>query len=447
MNSEMTLMTSMIRSQILWMTVRSSVSPVNSANRPPMVSYDSNRLTVPNILYHAQRQSRNLSCEIQALAFAQVQQPFHLFMGHFNTPPSSVKFKGLVGVNAHVRSNEGVPGAIALLVEEELDVHTGIPGLDGCGLISDGPVAFGLPGLFEFGDDIWRGEVAQGCPVLGPTHLLDHPDDMALEVAAVDELKEFRAGEPAVNQQVVEPGTFQNSLSEHLDGVGNSGLEHFRLAGIDLLVLTASLAILGGLLLLGKPLWLIGIFPCLCLYGGVHHQLCLAVRVAEEQGFKPQDAPHDRMGKHLSKAFRFVSRLGRSVSSRMTQRVSPLASAPATGEGGQLPTDGVSNTAPVNTSVIHDAIERVLLAGEQLAKRAALIVGRCLHGEERLQDELFHQLDEGEPAVRILNRTYRFGLYDEALHHFADRVDCLTSIVVFEKVFEFRDYLSIFIHG
>lgn len=54
------------------------------------------------------------------------------------------------------------------------------------GLISDGPVAFGLPGLPEFRDDIWRGEVAQGCPVLGPTHL-DHPDDMALDVTTVDE--------------------------------------------------------------------------------------------------------------------------------------------------------------------------------------------------------------------------------------------------------------------
>lgn len=137
-------------------------------------------------------------------------------------------------------------------------------------------------------------------------------------------------------------------------------------------------------------------------------------------------------------------RLGRSVSSRMTQRVSPLAS---TDEGDQLSTGGVSNTTPVNTSVIHDAIERVLLAGEQLAKSVALIVGRHLHREERLQDEQFHQLNEGEPAVRILNRTYRFGLYDEALHHFADRVDRLTGIVVFEKVFEFRDYLSIFRHG
>ena len=50
-NSAMTLRTSIMSPQILWTTVSSSVSPVSSANRPPMVSYDSKRLTVPSILY------------------------------------------------------------------------------------------------------------------------------------------------------------------------------------------------------------------------------------------------------------------------------------------------------------------------------------------------------------------------------------------------------------
>lgn len=53
------------------------------------------------------------------------------------------------------------------------------------------------------------------------------------------------------------------------------------------------------------------------------------------------------------------------------------------------------------------------LAGEQLAKGAVGIVRWCLDGEEREQDKQFHQLNEGELAVRILNRTHRFGLYDE----------------------------------
>lgn len=52
--------------------------------------------------------------------------------------------------------------------------------------------------FFQFGNDIRRREVAQGRIVLGFTHL-DYPDEVALEVAAVGELKEFRAGEPAVN--------------------------------------------------------------------------------------------------------------------------------------------------------------------------------------------------------------------------------------------------------
>ena len=85
------------------------------------------------------------------------------------------------------------------------------------------------------------------------------------------------------------------------------------------------------------------------------------------------------MGKHLSKAFRFVSPFGKVGIIKDDATGKPFDVSPATDEGGQLPTDGVSNTAPVNTSVIHDAIERVLLAGEQLAKSAALIVGRCLH--------------------------------------------------------------------
>ena len=98
-------------------------------------------------------------------------------------------------------------------------------------------------------------------------------------------------------------------------------------------------------------------------------------------------------------------------------------------------------------AVIHQAIKRILLAREQLAKRTARIVRRRLHGEERLQDEQFHQLNEGELAVRILNRTHRSCLNDEFVHHFIDRIDCPAGIILSEEIFEFRDYLSIFVHG
>ena len=100
----------------------------------------------------------------------------------------------------------------------------------------------------------------------------------------------------------------------------------------------------------------------------------------------------------------------------------------------ELAVDGVDDAAPVDTPVIHQAIERVLLAGEQLAKGAVGIVRRCLDGEERMQYQQFHQLNEGELAVRILNRTHRFGLYDELIHHVAYRIDCLTGVIMFKKI-------------
>lgn len=267
---------------------------------------------------------------------------------------------------------------------------------------------------------------------------------MAFEVAAVDEPEELRTGEPAVNQQVIEPDTLQDSPSEHPDGIGNLGLEHLRLAGVDLLVLTALLAVLCGLLLLGEPLWLVCIPAGLRLYGGVQHHLSLAVRITEKQGLEPQDTLHRRMRKHLPKAFRLVPAFGKVGVVKDDAAGKAPRIRPAADKARQLVADGVSYATPVNAAVIHDTIEGVLLAGEQLAKGAALIVSRCHHGEERLQDEQLHQLYEGKLAVRVLGRTHRSGLYDEALHHFADRVDRLAGIIVFEKVFEFRDNLSIF---
>ena len=74
----------------------------------------------------------------------------------------------------------------------------------------------------------------------------------------------------------------------------------------------------------------------------------------------------------------------------------------AADEANQLVVDGVEYAFPINAPIIHQTEKRVFLAGKQLAKGAVRIVRRCLDGEERLQDEQFHQLDEGELAVRIL---------------------------------------------
>lgn len=153
------------------------------------------------------------------------------------------------------------------------------------------------------------------------------------------------------------------------------------------------------------------------------------------------------MRKHPSKAFSLVSPLGEVGVIQNETTGSIFSISPAADKTNQLAVDGMDEATPINTSIIHQAVESVLLAGEQLAKRTVGIISRGLDRKERLQNEQFHQLNEGELAVRIFNRTHRFGLYDESVHHSVYCVDRLAGVVMSEKVFEFRDYLSIFVHG
>ena len=82
-------------------------------------------------------------------------------MSHFDTPSSGIKFESPLGVNAHIRRDEGVPGTVALLVEEELDIHSGILGLDGGAGVANGAVSLGGLGFLEPFDDVPGTEVAQ----------------------------------------------------------------------------------------------------------------------------------------------------------------------------------------------------------------------------------------------------------------------------------------------
>ena len=153
------------------------------------------------------------------------------------------------------------------------------------------------------------------------------------------------------------------------------------------------------------------------------------------------------MRKHLSKALGLVPSLGKVGIIKDKVAGISFGISPAADKTNQLADDGMDKATPINTSVIHQSIERVLLAGKQLAERIVSIVRRCLDGEKRLHNEQFHQLDESELAVRILNRTNCSGLYEELIHHVVYRIDRLTGVIMFKKVFEFRDYLSIFVHG
>ena len=99
---------------------------------------------------------------------------------------------------------------------------------------------------------------------------------------------------------------------------------------------------------------------------------------------------------------------------------------PAADFSDELPVDGVEEASPVHPSVIHQAVEHVLLAAEQLAEPAL----RILHREEREQHKQFHHLYEGELAVRILDRADRLALYGEAVHQGCYGLDCAAGAVV-----------------
>ena len=156
-----------------------------------------------------------------------------------------------------------------------------------------------------------------------------------------------------------------------------------------------------------------------------------------------KDALHHDVRKHLSEAlslhpaFRQISIIYDEAACHA------LGVCPAADSADKLAVDGVYEASPIHASINHTAIERILLAGEQLAQTIARIIGSILHGEEREQNEQFHQLNEGKLAVRILNKTDYFGLYDEAIHHCCYTLYCLASTIMLEKALEFTDYWSI----
>ena len=88
-------------------------------------------------------------------------------MSHFDTPSSGIKFKSLLGVNVHIRRDKGVPGAVALLVEEELNIYAGILGPDRGAGIAKGTVPLGGLGLLKPLYDVRCTEIAQSGFVLG----------------------------------------------------------------------------------------------------------------------------------------------------------------------------------------------------------------------------------------------------------------------------------------
>ena len=246
-------------------------------------------------------------------------------MSHFYNPSSGVKSEGFLGVDVRICGYQGIPRTMPPPIEKQHYIQSSVGGLDGGVMVSDGSCIFDGLGLHEFVDDVMSGKSTDSGVVFGHTHL-GHIDEIALEMAAVDEPEQFRTGVPAVNKKVVKANAFRDGPAYYSDDVYYLALHHFGLSDIHFLDISTFLCVLCGPLLFGKALWLVLVLANLCLYGAIKHELRPAVRVADEHSLEFENALHSGMGKHLSEPLGFIPRLGRSVSSIMRQRTASLAS-------------------------------------------------------------------------------------------------------------------------
>lgn len=116
----------------------------------------------------------------------------------------------------------------------------------------------------------------------------------------------------------------------------------------------------------------------------------------------------------------------------------------ATDSRNKMTVDWINDTPPVDTAIVHEAIESILLAAEQSPEIAIGINTRILYRKERKQNDQLGQLYIGKLAVRILYRSDHFTLYDETAHYAYYTLYCLAGIIMFEEVLQFTDYMSIF---
>ena len=108
-------------------------------------------------------------------------------MSHLNNPSSGVKPEGFLGVNTRICGYQCIPGAVTLSEEEQHHIHSGIAGFDGGIMVSDGGRILDGFELYELLDDVRGGKTSDVGAVFGFTHL-DHSDEVALEMTAVEEL-------------------------------------------------------------------------------------------------------------------------------------------------------------------------------------------------------------------------------------------------------------------
>ena len=319
------------------------------------------------VLHHGQREAGNLSGEVYALAFPEIQQHFHVAICHFSRPASSVRPVCLEEAERKVRGKQSVPLSLtATLREEESHCSTCKLDIDSTVGALQRRVVLDESFLLQALDDLAGIQLAPLGMVLSLSKL-DHAKQVALDVTAGNESYEVCIGKPAVNEQIVEADTAFDGILHHLDGLLcllHRVLPDALLYSLSTMVLTeAGLPFLVRQSLL--PAWLSSF---LAMKREVEHQLAQTIGIKQSQTLVAKDGLMLNMREHLADELTLTSALGSiRVIDNQTDRPVILSLTATTDLPQQLEVHGIEQLAPLNVTIIHKTIEHVFLTIEQAA--------------------------------------------------------------------------------
>lgn len=308
-----------------------------------------------------------LGREVTHLVFAKAKILLGFLEHDFHRPAHRVDPIGLKEREARIGGDKHTPfGVLVALGKEKTDIVVSEDNIDGDVTASELPAV-----LATF---LWMVEQrcqGIGCvfltlvPIFGASHL-GHPQIAAFDMTRVYELDNFRAGEPTVSQDVIEPDAALDGTLYHL--------YHERdLAGVILLNSLGNLAVV--LVYLTETIVKLILtetigpcFPLLANQGIIKKHLAASVRNAKKQGFEAKRHLVAHMRENLADKLRLKPPLReirivnhQAYGIACWTRALPLNLVP------KVAADRAEHVAPVIRLIGKETIENILLATEKTA--------------------------------------------------------------------------------
>ena len=241
-----------------------------------------------------------------------------------------------------------------------------------------------------------------------------------------NKLYQFLAGEPVINQQVVEPYSFKDGAFDHTDEIVHLALEVFFRSLCGTAVRIALLAVSGIKLLLRQALRFGRLLTHLSLECEVHEGLRLSIREQEEQPLVTKDTRMFDMGEDTAKELTLAAGL-RKVGVIRNQAAGILAIdgvAAHRNTPQESAAEAVHYLPPVDVLVGEEPVEHILLTGEHLTGNATGEVETIFDGKVHL------------PVVK-----------SDMRHYVHDSLNRLRIVTFSKNAVEFRDNMPIFVHA